>query len=109
VGCNFAADRAIGTETGQHTVPISEWQFARSPFDKLSPELHRAIFSPDQPTALRGKCYLAAVFPHALKLLDINSATVMNDNEFRDFAAGIMIKKGSQPLAHNYGAYSVRS
>lgn len=101
----------------QRNVDFSAWQFApvsslqQLPMDdderNIVRQVQHAVFSLVHPTPFKEQCRLAAVSPRALEdLLDINPETVWND-EFKNFAAGNVVKERSNPLSHRYGGHQV--
>ncbi|XP_060778537.1 protein adenylyltransferase SelO-like isoform X2 [Neoarius graeffei] len=65
----------------------------------------RCVFSPSQPTPLRGEVQLAAVSQDVLKnTLDLDESVTRRE-DFVQRVSGVKLFPGSVPLAHRYGGH----
>ncbi|XP_058249406.1 protein adenylyltransferase SelO-1, mitochondrial-like isoform X2 [Hemibagrus wyckioides] len=65
----------------------------------------RCVFSPSQPTSLRGEVQLAAVSQDVLKnILDLDESVTRSEG-FVQRVSGVKLFPGSVPLAHRYGGH----
>ncbi|XP_047014526.1 protein adenylyltransferase SelO isoform X2 [Ictalurus punctatus] len=94
----------------KHALKLSAQKLLDSlPLDRVKDNavrtVKRCVFSPSQPTPLRGKVQLAAVSQDVLKnILDLDES-VTRSEDFVQRVSGGKLFPGSAPLAHRYGGH----